>query len=110
MKLLLDENLSHLLVATLTDLYPGSMHVRSVGLSRAADEAVWEFAGANGFAVVTKDGDFSSRAFLLGPPPKIVWVQLGNCSTAEIERLLKDRTDDLAAFFEDSAAGLLILP
>jgi predicted nuclease of predicted toxin-antitoxin system len=83
-KLLLDENLSHLLIASLLDLYPGSVHVRSVGLSRAADESVWEFAGANGFTIVTKDGDFSNRAFLLGPPPKVVWIQLGNCSSADI--------------------------
>ena len=110
MKLLLDQNLSHRLVDSLVDLYPGSLHVRALGLSQALDEAVWEFAGAHELAIVTKDGDFSSRAFLFGPSPKVVWIQLGNCSTQEIADLLRARHSDLASFHDDGAAGLLILP
>ena len=37
MKLLIDENLAPWLVEALSDLYPGSMHVRDVGLQRAHD-------------------------------------------------------------------------
>ena len=33
MKLLLDQNLSHRLVAALADVFPGSVHVRDVGLA-----------------------------------------------------------------------------
>ena len=44
MKLLLDQNLSHRLVAALADLYPGSAHVRDLGLKEAADEAIWDYA------------------------------------------------------------------
>jgi predicted nuclease of predicted toxin-antitoxin system len=43
-RLLLDENLSPRLVRVLTDLFPGSTHVRDVGLSRATDDAVWTYA------------------------------------------------------------------
>ena len=37
MKLLFDENLSHKLVGLLADLFPGSVHVREVGLKAADD-------------------------------------------------------------------------
>jgi len=82
-KLLLDQNLSHLLVGGLLDLYPEVVHVRSIGLSEGLDQAVWEFAGTHGFIIVTKDGDFSGHAFLFGPSPKVVW---GRHSTATRKR------------------------
>lgn len=110
MKLLLDQNLSYRLVESLADSYPGTVHVRSVGLAQALDEDVWKYARAHGFTIATKDGDFSGRAFLFGPLPKVIWIQLGNCSTAEIDRLLRDRKPDVATFHDDPATGLLILP
>ena len=110
MKLLLDQNLSYRLVPVLQHLYPDIVHVSSVGLADADDDVVWAFARANGFTIVTKDSDFDQRAFLLGPPPKVVWVQLGNCTTRDVQTLLENRDGDLTAFHADDAAGLLILP
>lgn len=89
MKLLLDQNLSPRLVRSLGDVFPGSSHVRDVGLGAADDDAVWEYAKRHGFAIVSKDSDFHQRSLVLGPPPKVIWVRLGNCSTADIERLLR---------------------
>ena len=109
MKLLLDQNLSHRLVERLRDVCPEVVHVRAVGLERADDEAVWHYAATHGFIVVTKDSDFNSRAFLFGPPPKVVWIQRGNCSTSVIEALLRERFQDLAHFNADIEAGLLVL-
>jgi predicted nuclease of predicted toxin-antitoxin system len=57
-KLLFDQNLSHRLVTALRQEYPGSQHVRDVGLREADDTAVWEYAAQHGLTVVTKDGDF----------------------------------------------------
>ena len=37
MKLLLDQNISYKLVKWLADVYPGSKHVRQVGLGEADD-------------------------------------------------------------------------
>jgi predicted nuclease of predicted toxin-antitoxin system len=39
MRLLLDQNLSHRLTVALADVFPGSMHVRDLGLAHADDEA-----------------------------------------------------------------------
>ena len=89
MKLLLDENLSPRLCEALADVFVGSVHVRQVGLKSADDPEVWAYASEHGFAVVTKDADFRQRSFLLGLPPKVRWVRLGNCSTRAVESLLR---------------------
>jgi len=48
-KLLFDQNLSPFLANRLADIFPGSAHVQDVGLDRADDAAVWDYARANGF-------------------------------------------------------------
>jgi predicted nuclease of predicted toxin-antitoxin system len=80
-----------------------------VGLQAAADEAIWAHAAADGFAIVTKDDDFRQRSFLLGPPPKVIWVRLGNCRTADVEAVLRARREDVQAFAADPQAALLVL-
>ena len=109
MKLLLDQNLSHRLVAALADVFPGSLHVRDVGLARAADEALWAHARGAAFTIVSKDSDFQHRVFVEGFPPKIVWLRIGNCSTAEIESLLRRHASDIERFQQDSLSSVLIL-
>ena len=58
MKFLFDENISATLPALLADVFPDSRHVREVALKGAVDEAVWAYATAHGFALVSKDDDF----------------------------------------------------
>jgi len=57
-KLLLDENLSRKLVAVIENRFAGSSHVATVNLLTDADQAVWEFAKAEGFCILTKDWDY----------------------------------------------------
>ncbi len=109
MKLLFDQNLSPRLVPSLTDLYAGSFHVRELGLQAADDDAIWEYAAANGFVIVSKDADFHQKSFLFGHPPKVVWIRLGNCSTSQIADLLRLRHADLVSFENDATAALLTL-
>jgi predicted nuclease of predicted toxin-antitoxin system len=70
MKLLFDHNLSPLLVRSLADTYPGSIHVRDVALHMADDETVWDYAAQNGLTIVSKDADFHQRSFVRGHPPR----------------------------------------
>jgi predicted nuclease of predicted toxin-antitoxin system len=83
--------------------------VREVGLEAATDEDVWHFAAAGGFVLVSKDADFRQLSFLRGHPPKVIWVRLGNCSTKDIERLLRGAADRIAMFERDADAALLVL-
>lgn len=109
MKLLFDHNLSYKLVARLVDLFPESVHVRNVDLHEADDQTVWEYARANGFAIVSKDEDFHQLSFLYGAPPKVVWVRLGNCTTADIEHALRRHHTDLLNFDANQEAAFLIV-
>jgi predicted nuclease of predicted toxin-antitoxin system len=88
-KLLLDENLSPRLVELLSEIFPGTAHVHSRGLGSADDAEIWEYARANGFTIVSKDSDFEERSILLGSPPKVILLRTSNCSSKEIERLLR---------------------
>ena len=109
MKLLFDENLSHKLVRLLDDLFPNSVHVRDIGLQAADDPRVWDYAKGNGLIIVSKDADMHQRSFMFGPPPKVIWVRLGNCSTSEVEELLRQHIVALKAFHEDEYASFLSL-
>lgn len=108
MKLLFDANLSPILVSRLHDLFPQSSHVFDHGIERD-DATIWEAAKAGGFVIISKDADFQSRAALLGPPPKVVCIQLGNCATADIESRLRSAFEDLAVFEADSEASIFFL-
>lgn len=109
MKLLFDQNLSHKLVWRLADLFPDSVHVRDVGLRAAGDPFVWEYAKDNELLIVSKDSDFHQRSFLYGYPPKVVWVRLGNCSTSDVELVLRTNFDVIKDFYEDKYASFLSL-
>jgi predicted nuclease of predicted toxin-antitoxin system len=110
LKLLLDQNLSPRLVQALQGAHPGSAHVREFGLQTASDAEVWSFAKANGFDILSKDSDFHQMSFLYGPPPKVVWVRLGNCTTDQVREALLRHADRLAAFREDEQAAFVVLP
>jgi predicted nuclease of predicted toxin-antitoxin system len=96
-------------VGLLEDVYPGSTHVRDHGLAEASDTEVWQFAIDHGYAIASKDADFHQRSFLLGHPPKVVWVRLGNCTTADVVDLLRARSSDLESFRLDRDAAFLML-
>jgi predicted nuclease of predicted toxin-antitoxin system len=108
-KLLFDQNLSFRLVALLSDCYPGSVHVRDAGLGDRDDAQVWAYASEHGLTIVSKDSDFHQRSLVEGPPPKVVWIQLGNCTTADVERILRGHQQDLASLERDGTAASLIL-
>ena len=109
MRLLLYENLSPKLKKFLSDVYPGTTHVRDVGLHAAQYEDVWRYAAEQGLTIVSKDSDFRQRSFLFGHPPKVVWIRLGNCSTADVEALLRAHHENLITFDQDAQGSFLAL-
>ena len=109
MKLIFDQNLSNDLVRRLADLFPGSTHVKTLGMMQSDDSTIWAFAREHGFVIVSKDSDFQQRSLVLGPPPKVVWLRVGNCPTIQIERLLRDRSVELHTFAADLQQSVLVL-
>ena len=108
MKLLFDENLSFKLCRQLNDLFPGSSQVRLLGLKRADDRAIWDYAKANGFVLATLDTDFVEIASLRGAPPKIIWLRCGNQPTTAIEALLRNHAALIIEFECNKSACLEI--
>lgn len=109
MKLLLDNNLSPKLIGKLTHLYPNSTHVVTLGLDTASDSDVWKHAQQAGYCLVSKDSDFNELLTAKGFPPKVIWIRLGNCTTAEIAALLEKHHQTILEFAENESAGLLEL-
>lgn len=109
MKLLFDHNLPPLLVSRLADLFPDSQHVFALGLDRASDLEIRDYARQNGFCIVTKDADFSDLCVLSGFPPKIIWIRRGNCTTTALEELLRQHCDGIKALETDAVNGVLTL-
>ena len=109
MKLLFDQNLSPRLVTALADFFPDSNHVAPLGLGSANDRAVWNYAAQNNFTIVTKDADFNEISLLLGFPPKIVWLRRGNCTTNDIETLIRTNAAAIQNLENDATVGILTL-
>ena len=93
MRLLSDQNLSHRLVPALEDIFPGSSHVRLLGMAEADDLSIWNFAKTNNLVIVTQDSDYSDWNKLRGAPPKIVWLRCGNASVDQIQQKLRSAAD-----------------
>ena len=108
MKLLFDQNLSPSLVDSLADIYPESVHVQSVGLDRADDRAVWDFARSQNLAIVTKDADFLESSLIAGVPPRIIWIRRGNCSTSDIEAILRRHSDEALQLMQGDEVALVL--
>jgi predicted nuclease of predicted toxin-antitoxin system len=106
-KLLFNQNLSPKLVSRRDDLYPNSRHVQSVGLDRSSDDQIWEYARLHGFGV-TKDQNYNDFSVVRGSPPPVIWLQVGNCPTAQVEVLFRARFADIEAFEGDPSIGTLV--
>ena len=109
MKFLFDQNVAPRLVDVLQPLFPGSIHVRDAGLPRANDRDIWDYALENAFIIVSKDADFRQLSFVLGYPPKFIWIRCGNCSTDEIEDRLRRYYDAIVSFSEQPESSLLAI-
>lgn len=109
MKLLFDQNLSPKLVRPLSDLFPGSIHVQAVNLDTANDSVLWKFAREKDFIIVSKDVDFSDLSVIAGYPPKIIWIRRGNCSTKQIEDILRGHFNDIKNLEESPDIGILTI-
>ena len=83
MRPLLDQNLSLRRKDASRDLYRESKHVR--------------------------DADFRQLSFAFGHPPKVIWIRRGHCSTLEIESILRDRYNDLLAFYQGEEGSFFAL-
>lgn len=110
MKLLLDQNLSRKIIKQIEGIYPDSCHIMSVLTENSSDQHIWVYAKEHGYIIVTKDDDYERQSILLGHPPKVIWIRLGNCKTATVIALLQNSQKIILAFAEDEEKSILTLP
>jgi predicted nuclease of predicted toxin-antitoxin system len=94
-KLLLDENLSRRLVPFLQERFPDTSQVALLGLERASDVAIWEFAKVQRFVIVSCDSDMEELSVLRGAPPQVIVIKGTNPSKAAVLRLLTDHATEI---------------
>lgn len=65
MKLLLDENLSDRIISRIIDLYPNSVHVKTLGLINTDDVLIWEYVRAKGYLLRLNDAVVRLRVLVM---------------------------------------------
>jgi predicted nuclease of predicted toxin-antitoxin system len=108
-KLLFDEMLAPSLVHRLSDLFQDSEHVRNLGLKKTPDTDVWYRAKELGYTLVTKDKDFANLSAVWPAPPKVILLQLGNCSVQDVENRLRRDAVRIGEFIAHSPKTLLVI-
>jgi predicted nuclease of predicted toxin-antitoxin system len=96
-------------VTVLAAEFPQAQHLRNLGMGSASDTQIWQYARANAYMIVTKDSDLHQWSLLLGQPPKVIWLRVGNCPTETVVRLLRSRSEEIREFHDDPAAAFLVL-
>jgi predicted nuclease of predicted toxin-antitoxin system len=107
MKLLLDENISFRVLKSLAPLFPESIHISAEGGKVKEDLAIFEYARANSFAILTFDEDFYDIQLLKGYPPKIIWLRFGNSSNLKVTSKLIESQSAILSFLSNSESGIL---
>ena len=95
--------------AHVAEQYPGSAHVIDLGLDRASDRVIGRHADEHDFAIVTKDADFVELAEVPGSTLRVIWIRLGNCTTEEIEAVLRKSRDLVLSLQRDEDVRVLLL-
>lgn len=88
MKFLIDAQLSPSLGRFFERIGRSASHVGDLGMRNAEDRVIWDYALREAMVVVTKDEDFASGRQHVEQGPIIVWLRVGNCSTAETQARL----------------------
>ena len=67
-----------------------------------------DFARLQNLVIVTKDADFQERSLIAGAPPKVVWIRRGNCSTSDIEAILRRHSDEALQLMQGDEVALVL--
>ena len=98
------------MIGLLTAEYPEVEHVLLLGMANDEDTDIWNFAAKNNYAIVSKDKDFYQRSVAMGHPPKVIHLNMGNCSVNQIAATLLARPGHVRDFLAHETKSYLILP
>jgi predicted nuclease of predicted toxin-antitoxin system len=93
---------------------PEYVHLRDID-EEWSDDQLWAFAKRENLTIITKDADFSERALLQPPPPRVIHIRLGNMRMRKFHQTISrvwteacDLSDRyrLVHVFEDRLEGI----
>lgn len=99
--LLFDQNISFRVIARIQEQFPGSKHIKDLGLMGQKDSNIWNAAKQHNLTIVTFDSDFIDLANMKGHPPKILWLRIGNTSTKGVAEKLIEKSSFILDFLQD---------
>jgi len=81
---LVDANLPPRLCIWLRQRGHAASHLVDLQSLRLADKLVWTLAASRQEIIISKDMDFYECALLLGKPPQVLLIAVGNCSNDDL--------------------------
>ena len=110
MKLLIDQNISHRIIDSISDIYPDSIHLTEVHLATSSDLEIWEYALNHDLILLTTDPEACNRNVLSSIAPKIICIQSEVVTTNKVEWTLRVNQELIQQFVdgEDLSNCLLI--
>ncbi|CAN5890080.1 hypothetical protein BH24DEI2_BH24DEI2_23930 [soil metagenome] len=101
----LDAQLSPALAPWLSEAFAVEAYsVKFLGYRDATDKRIFDAARAASAVVITKDSDFVKMLEQYGPPPKVLWLTLGNTTNAHLKSVLSEIFEEAAALLEAGEA------
>lgn len=107
MKILVDENISHRLIALIDPPFEGSIHVNSFSPPLRTGNEIWKLAQEEDYVILTFVEDFSDWQLIRENPPKVIWLRMGNTPTKELARILKVNAVKINHFGSDPDSIIL---
>lgn len=100
MKFLVDNQLPAALARFLTSRGQDALHVLDLKMDELDDNHIWNYAAAEGRAIVSKDEDFLHLANREGDSGVFVWVRIGNCRKQALITAFDRTLSDLISALE----------
>jgi predicted nuclease of predicted toxin-antitoxin system len=101
--LIIDAQLSPSLAVFMTETFSiDAFSLKFLNMQHATDEEIFHFAKKRNAIVLTKDDDFLKLLDRFGPPPKVVWVTIGNTSTQNLKYTLIDKWKLISELLNES--------
>ena len=101
MRFLVDAQLPPALGRWIVEHNHEAEHVADLVLADAEDDAIAARAAETHAVIVSKDEDFAHRALLRRDAPPVVWVRMGNSSTASLLRRFESVFPDIIKRLEE---------
>ena len=97
----IDAQLPPSLAPWITDTFQVKAYsVSYLGLREATDEQIFMAARQADAIVITKDTDFTYLLDRFGPPPRILWVTIGNTSKSNMKSIFEGQLLNIIDLFQ----------